>query len=293
MSEREESHDSHVDREGQSEGEEVVFREGVPNVENSTTSTTHTASPQMVTTDHLQDVIDGWKTKFQHLSEGIRAIQLASEKCSAHMDNLQRDSRAREGAQERRIQDMQECLALFLERCDPAHLAAARQFDSPCAPVMSTPFTPSGAPSRLRPDFNFESPVNQSAPTESTRGNRDHHDNRDHNRDHRYDERPTHEDDHGNSGDAQLNSNNGGMNNFASRPSSSPKVPIFDGTVSAQFRPWIIQFEAIARHQCWTLGESSETGGFPNRPSCKLADRDDHGTARGLHVPSSATIAQI
>ena len=33
------------------------------------------------------------------------------------------------------------------------------------------------------------------------------------------------------------------------RPSSSPKVPTFDGTVSAQFRPWIIQFEAIARHQ--------------------------------------------
>ena len=30
---------------------------------------------------------------------------------------------------------------------------------------------------------------------------------------------------------------------------------ITDGTISAQFRPWIIQFEAIARHQCWTLGE--------------------------------------
>ena len=40
-----------------------------------------------------------------------------------------------------------------------------------------------------------------------------------------------------------------------SRPSSSPKVPTFDGTISAQFRPWIIQFEAIARHQGWTLGE--------------------------------------
>ena len=65
-------------------------------------------------------------------------------------------------------------------------------------------------------------------------------------------------DDHGNSDDAQRspsNPNNSGMNNSASRPSSSPKVPIFDGTVSAQFRPWIIQFEAIARHQCWTLGE--------------------------------------
>ena len=32
-------------------------------------------------------------------------------------------------------------------------------------------------------------------------------------------------------------------------------MPIFDGTVSAHFRPWLIQFEAIARHQCWTSGE--------------------------------------
>ena len=34
-----------------------------------------------------------------------------------------------------------------------------------------------------------------------------------------------------------------------SRPSSCPKVPTFDGSNTAQFRPWIIQFEAIARHQ--------------------------------------------
>ena len=33
------------------------------------------------------------------------------------------------------------------------------------------------------------------------------------------------------------------------------KVPTFDGTNTAQFRPWIIQFEAIARHQGWTAGE--------------------------------------
>ena len=153
---------------------------------------------------------------------------------------------------------MQEGLARFFERCDPTHLTAARRFD---LPVISTPFTPSGAPSRLRPDFNFESPVNQSAPTESTRDNRgqrdnrDHHDTRDRSRDHRSNERPTHEDDRGDSRDAQRSSYHSGMNNSASRPSSSPKVPIFDGIVSAQFRPWIIQFEAIARHQCWTLGE--------------------------------------
>ena len=46
-----------------------------------------------------------------------------------------------------------------------------------------------------------------------------------------------------------------GLYNTATRNASSPKVPIFDGTVSAHFRPWLIQFEAIARHQCWTPGE--------------------------------------
>ena len=131
----------------------------MPDVEGSTSSRKHTASPQMVTAEDLQDVIEGWKTKFQHLSESICAIRLASEKCSAHIDNLQKDSRAREEAQERRIQDIQVGLARFLDRCDPTHLAAsARPYKSPCAPVMSTHLTQSGAPSRRRPDF--KSPVN-------------------------------------------------------------------------------------------------------------------------------------
>ena len=71
----------------------------------------------------------------------------------------------------------------------------------------------------------------------------------------RLNERPTHEDDRGNSGDIQRDSYHTGMNSSMSRSSSSPKVLTFDGTISAQFRPWIIQFEAIARHQGWTLGE--------------------------------------
>ena len=95
MSEREESHDSHVDRE--SDGEEVIFREGVAGVENSTACTAPTTSPLMVTKSDLQEVIEGWKTKFHQLSEGIRSIQMASEQFNTHMDNLQRDSRAREG----------------------------------------------------------------------------------------------------------------------------------------------------------------------------------------------------
>ena len=211
------------------------------------------------------------------------------------MSNIVRDIRAREGIQEHRIEEMHEGLTQFLERCDPAHLTAPRSVD---APTASTPFTPTGVPSRLRPDFDFESPVDQSTPTEPTRNNtdprntdpcnmdtrnrdrydaresthnnidphnmdprntyprsmvprnRDQHNARDRSRDHRSNERPTHEDDRGDNSDVQRNSYHSVMSNSMSRPSSSPKVPTFDGTVSAQFRPWIIQFEAIARHQC-------------------------------------------
>ena len=53
------------------------------------------------------------------LTEGVRAIQVATEEVQTHIDNLQRDSCARDGAQERRIKQMQEGLARFLERCDP------------------------------------------------------------------------------------------------------------------------------------------------------------------------------
>ena len=63
-------------------------------------------------------------------------------------------------------------------------------------------------------------------------------------------ERPAH-----NSGIGMTMNTSSGLSNTATRNASSPKVPIFDGTVSAHFRPWLIQFEAIARHQCWTSGE--------------------------------------
>ena len=72
----------------------------------------------------------------------------------------------------------------------------------------------------------------------------------------RLNERPTHEDDRGNSGDIQQNSYHPDNNTSIARPSSSPKVPTFDGTNSAQFRPWMIQFEAIARHQGWGQSEN-------------------------------------
>ena len=88
-----------------------------------------------------------------------------------------------------------------------------------------------------------------------TREQSDDRDARSRDLQYRLNERPTHEDDRGNSGDIQQNSYHSGNNSSMSRQSSSPKVPTFDGTNSAQFRPWIIQFEAIACHQGWTVGE--------------------------------------
>ena len=181
MSEVETFHDSQAERDG--EDEEVIFREDNPRVENS-------APPNMITANDLDIVIEGWERKFEHLSQCMREIQLASEKANTNMNNIVRDGRAREGLQECRIEEMHEGLNQFLERCDPAHLTAPRRFDAPAA---STPFTPTGVPSRLRPDFDFESPVNQATPTESTRNidprnidphntdprNRDHHNARD------------------------------------------------------------------------------------------------------------------
>ena len=75
----------------------------------------------MITKQDLQEVIEGWKIKFQILTEGVRAIQIATEEIHAHMDKVMRDSCARDDAQENRIQQMQEGLATFLERCNPAH----------------------------------------------------------------------------------------------------------------------------------------------------------------------------
>ena len=103
----------------------------------------------------------------------------------------------------------------------------------------------------------------------------------------RLNERPTHEDDRRNSGDIQQNSYHYGNNSSLSRPSSSPKVPTFDGTNTAQFRPWIIQFEAIARHQGWTAGErvvrlvSSLTGPAANLLiGMTLGQLDNHNFLR-------------
>ena len=274
--------------------EEIHFKEDVPIVERST-------PPTPITSRDMDVIIEGWEAKFEQISRCLREVQLASEKASSEMFSMTRDGRARENLQERRIEAIHVGITEFLERCDPAHLAASCPLDTPTASTPYTPSTPTGVPSRLRPDFDFQpSPVSQDKSTEPARSTdsrirdrndtrtrdhddardtrtrdhddirdtrirehndakdtriRDHHDNRDlrdhdlhdardRSRDHRSNEWPTHEDDRGDSGDMQRNSYHSGMSTSMSRPSSSPKVPTFDRTVSAQFRPWIIQFEA-------------------------------------------------
>ena len=107
-------------------------------------------------------VIKRWEIKFEQLSRCLREVQLASEQASSEMFRMTKDGRAREEIQERRIEAMHVGITDFLERCDPAHLAASRPFDAPTASTPYTPSTPTGVPSRLRPDFEFEpSPVNQ------------------------------------------------------------------------------------------------------------------------------------
>ena len=109
--------------------------------------------------------------KFQKLTEGVRDIQIATEEVHAHMDNVMRDNCACGSEQNNRIKQIQEGLAHFIERCDPAHSTPPHSFETPCVPKMSTPITPSGVPSRYQADFAFASPVNQAAPTEPARGN--------------------------------------------------------------------------------------------------------------------------
>ena len=118
-----------------------------------------TPPSMVVTANDLDIIIEGWERKFEHLSQCMQEIQLASEKANSNMNKIVRDGIAREGIQERRIEEMHVGLTREMR---PVHLTAPRRFDAPAA---STPLTPTGVPSRLRPDFDFESPVNQATPT--------------------------------------------------------------------------------------------------------------------------------
>ena len=147
MSDREEYHDSHVG-DADSESEEVVLK--------TTTATSPTAPSEPITRSDLEEIIEGWKEKFRKITEGMCAIEQATEEVHVqateevhvHMDIIMRDSCARDSDQvttNNRIKEIQEGRARFI---DPAHPTPVRPFATPCAPKMSTPITPSGVPSR-------------------------------------------------------------------------------------------------------------------------------------------------
>ena len=108
--------------------------------------------------------------KFEQILRCLREVQLASEKTNSDMFGISREGRAREDQQERRIEAMHVGFTEFIEKCDPAHLISSRHLDAPTASTPYTPSTPTGLPSRLRPDFEFQpSPVGQDEPTETAR----------------------------------------------------------------------------------------------------------------------------
>ena len=207
MSEVETFHDSQAER--QVEDEEVHFRENNPHVEISTPPTT-------ITSNDLDVIIDGWEQKFEHLSQCMREIQLASEKANADMYSIARDGRARESIQERRIEEMHEGLTQFLDARDPRNI-------DPCNT------DPRKTDSRNRDHHNTRDTRNRDHHDARDPRNQDHHDTRDRSRDHRSNERPTPEDDRGDSGDTQRNSYHSGMSYSMSRPSSSPKQTVCCG----------------------------------------------------------------
>ena len=158
-----------------SESEEVILK------------TTPVMSQDTITRSDLQDIIDGWEEKFDKmaegmraidegthekfdkLAEGVRAIEEGTHDVHAHVDMVIRENLARENAQlatNKQLKSIQEALTRFMETCDQAHPTPVRAFVQQCAPKLSTPITPSGAPTRYRSEFSFASPVNQTAPVE-------------------------------------------------------------------------------------------------------------------------------
>ena len=197
------------------------------------------------------------------MTEGVRALEMNTHDVHTHLDTVTRESRVRESAltsTNRQIDSIKEALARFMEAYDPARPTPVSTHVQPCtptvitmdqarqtpartptqphAPTMSTPITLPGAPPKFRSEFSL-SPVIQTTPAEAMRADR----------------AETILETMRADGIGMTMNTSSGLNNTATRNVSRPKVPIFDGMVSAHFRPWLIQFEAIARHQCWTSGE--------------------------------------
>ena len=250
------------------------------------------APPTPITQRDMDVIIRGWEEKFQRMLECLAEVQRTSERASSDNCLVNHEARVQAEEHDRRLADFLRQLETARTPAKPRTSALRAstpkvhpEFDFDESPVgrdevpqpelHSLPHTRSarteeydsiethmGSARNTLPhtgsartaettdafgDTRSTLPHTSSARTEEPPRFRDTR--------FRLDEQPTHEDDRRNSEDLHQHSYHPGHTLSFARQSTSPKVPTFDGTNTAQFRPWIIQFEAIVRHQGWTAGE--------------------------------------
>ena len=248
--------------------------------------------PTPITQRDMDIVIRGWEEKFSKIVECLREVQLTSERASSDMCLVGQEARAQSQEHDRRLSDFLQKFEDIdaLRASTPRRYPTFGYQPSPVVreevshPPSSLPHFESARTEEENDDPRNSLPHASSARTgehllfRDTR-TRDHDDDRDtrtqksdttlpHARSARTGEhllfRDTRTREHDGRDTRTLqfrldNNNRNSTDNHDdstfSRPSSCPKVPTFDGSNTAQFRPWIIQFEAIARHQGWSAGE--------------------------------------
>ena len=247
--------------------------------------------PTPITQRDMDTIIRGWEEKFSRIVECLREVQLTFERASSDMCLVGQEARAQSQEHDRRLSDF---LQKFddidaLRASTPRRCPTFGYQPSPVVreevshPPSSLPHFESARTEEDNDDQRNSLPHASSARTgehslfRDTR-TRDHDDDKDtrtqksdntllHARSARTGEhllfRDTRTREHDGRDtrtlqfrlDNNRNSTDNHDDSTFSRPSSCPKVPTFDGSNTAQFRPWIIQFEAIARHQGWSAGE--------------------------------------
>ena len=225
--------------------------------------------PTPITQRDMDIIIRGWEEKFSKIVECLREVQLTSERASSDMCLVGQEARAQSHEHDRRLSD-------FLQKFDDIDaLRASTPRRCPTfgyqTPVVREEVShpPSSLPhfesARTEEEEEITIPRN-SLPHPGSARTGEHLLFQDtHIRDHDEDSGATRNRDRNDGRDTRTlqfrlddnrrNPTDSHDNSTFSRQSSCPKVPIFDGSNTAQFRPWIIQFEAIARHQGWTAGE--------------------------------------
>ena len=289
---------------------EVVFNTGDHEDQEETPEMSETPEsrtpPTPITQRDMDTIIRGWEEKFSKIVECLREVQLTSERASSDMCLVGQEARIQSQEHDRRLSDF---LRKF-EGIDALRASTPRRYPTfgyQPSPVgreeVSHP--PSSLPhfesARTEDEEENDEPRN-SLPHASSARTGEHSLFRDtrtgehllfrdtRTREHDDDSRETRHREQNDGRDTRTlqfrlddnkrNSTDNQDNSTFSRPSSCPKVPTFDGSNTAQFRPWIIQFEAIARHQGWSAGGTGRPPGLlANRTSRKLANWYDARTA--------------